>query len=106
MSRRNPIPVWIGILGLFGILLIGQDCLAQCVGPEPGSCDTIGMVGAMECEAGCEVLVSCEWYQGSVGECIDECLGYSEPVKQCLCTCQTNEGCAGFVPCVDACLQQ
>ena len=36
MFRRNPIPVWVGILVLSGIFLIGQDCAAQIVNfPDP-----------------------------------------------------------------------
>ena len=103
MFFRIPLLPCIGIVVLSTVLLIGQNCLAQCVGSD--SCDTNGRVGTIECQRGCELLVNtCEWYDGTVNECIDECMGYSDTLKQCLCTCKVEEGCDVFEPCVDDCL--
>ena len=70
---------------------------------DGGGCDISGMVNRANCEDGCEVLVDCGEYPGTINECADECVAYSDTVRQCLCACDTDDGCGAFPVCVDAC---
>ena len=88
-----------GLSIAFGLSGCGDD---DDDGGGAGGCDISGMVNRANCEDGCEVLVNCG-ETPSIDECVDQCVAYSDTVKQCLCACETDDGCGAFPVCVDAC---
>jgi len=92
----------------FGLVGCGDDDAGDNGGnggnDDDGGCDGSGIANRADCEFGCEVLVDCGLYQGTVNECTDECEGWSNGSRGCLCSlCDPNDACGIFSACVDAC---
>lgn len=85
----------------FGLVACGDDDNGDDGGG--GGCDNTGILNRSDCELGCEELVACGEHQ-SVSQCVEECVGWSNTVKACMCGCDIDAGCVVFPACVESCL--